>query len=399
MTSTVPAPTSLSEVPTAVEEVLRGFLDPAIATADAIAPVVGDATRVVADFVLSGGKRVRPTFAYAGWLCGRSAVAAARGAAGATGTGETEPDEGAVTDADALRVCAALELVQACALVHDDIIDHSDTRRGRPTVHRVFERRHADAQWHGDAAEHGVAAAILAGDLALAWADDLVHGHTPFTAVPAGRPVGTGSTPRALPARVGLTWAAMRTEVLAGQFLDIVNEVSGDESVAAAYRVMEFKTAAYTVARPLELGATLAGAPETLIDDLRSVGRDLGLAFQLRDDLLGVFGDPERTGKPSGDDLVAGKRTALLAVGLTRAQDTDPGLADDLRSVIGTELSPEELSTARGILVDVGAVHEVEREIDALLDSAVNTLRGTEIGDDIRTELIAMAHRIAHRDA
>ncbi|MFT4044784.1 MAG: polyprenyl synthetase family protein [Gordonia sp. (in: high G+C Gram-positive bacteria)] len=387
MTATAPAPTSLDGVPGAIEDVLRAFLGQAVTSARAISPAVGDAATVIADFVLSGGKRVRPTFAYAGWLCGREQQES-----------PTHTDS-AISSSDALRVCAALELVQACALIHDDIIDHSDTRRGHPTVHRVFERRHADSHWSGNAADHGVAAAVLAGDLALAWADDLVHGFSPATATPAGRPLDAGAPIPALPARVGRTWAAMRTEVLAGQFLDIVNEVSGDETVAAAYRVMEFKTAAYTVARPLELGATLAGAPDTLIDELRSVGHDLGIAFQLQDDLLGVFGDPERTGKPSGDDLRAGKRTALLAIGLDRAHAHDPALAEQLRSVIGTDLSADELSVARGILVDVGAVHDVEQEIDALLDSAVDTLRRADIGDEIRRDLISVARRIAHRDA
>ena len=290
-----------------------------------------------------------------------------------------------------LRVCAALELVQACALIHDDIIDRSDTRRGRPTVHRDFEHRHRDRQWSGDPGGFGVAAAILAGDLALAWADDLVHGLAP------GAAPDDDATP--LPAPVGATWASMRTEVLGGQYLDIVNEAAGDESVQAAYQVMEYKTAAYTVARPLELGARMAGAPADLIADLRSVGHDLGIAFQLRDDLLGVFGDPARTGKPSGDDLISGKRTALLATALRRAGDTGPRLAAQLRDAIGRELSDDELASARSILVDVGAVDEVESTISELLTSALSVLARADIGPQIRSELTAVAHRTAHREA
>ncbi|MCH5644524.1 MULTISPECIES: polyprenyl synthetase family protein [unclassified Gordonia (in: high G+C Gram-positive bacteria)] len=375
MTSTIPTPVSLDEVPAAVEGRLRTFFAATTPVAEQISPAVGTAARIVRDFVLQGGKRIRPVFAFAGWRCGKTA---------------SEHTESRYTASDTLRVCAALELVQGCALIHDDIIDRSDTRRGRPTVHRDVEGRHRDQGWAGDSGQFGIAAAILAGDLALAWADDLVHGHIPGAAAPVG------VTP--LSPTIGATWASMRTEVLGGQYLDIVNEASGDESVEAALRVMEYKTAAYTVARPLELGARLAGASEPLITDLRSVGHDLGIAFQLRDDLLGVFGDPERTGKPSGDDLITGKRTALLAIGLRRADDTAPARAAALRATIGRELTESELSAARATLVDVGAVDEVESRISELLASALAVLDRIDIGPDIRAELSAVAHRTAYRE-
>ncbi|ANY24016.1 polyprenyl synthetase family protein [Gordonia terrae] len=396
MTSTIPTPTSLDAVPGAVEAELRAFFADAVPATAAIAPVVGEAAELIRDFVLRGGKRIRPVFAFAGWRCGTSS------------SDRTVAGDDAPGPRDALRVCAALELVQACALIHDDIIDRSDTRRGFPTVHREFESRHESAKWAGDPGAHGVAAAILAGDFALAWADDLVHGHRPGVSTSStGSRVGStgrdGSTVedggRPLPAAVGATWAAMRTEVLGGQFLDIVNEAGGDDSTEAAYRVMEFKTAAYTVARPLELGARLAGASDDLVSGLRSIGHDLGVAFQLRDDLLGVFGDPERTGKPSGDDLVSGKRTALLAIALQRADAADPALGARLRSHLGRALDDDELNSARGIFVEVGAVAEVENSIDELLGSALAALDAADIGADIRTELIAVAHRVAHREA
>lgn len=375
MTPTDPAPpggpASLAEVPVAVETVLADFFDRMRPVTADIGPAVGAAGEVVADFVLSGGKRVRPTFAWAGWRCAGDRHA----------TDATEPD--------ALRVCASLELLQACALIHDDLIDHSDLRRGRPTTHRVFADLHRVAGWSGNADEHGMASAVLAGDLALAWADDLFAGRTTATGDPPPTPV---------PAATGRTWAAMRTEVLAGQFLDIVNEVGGDETVDAAYRVIEFKTAAYTVSRPLQLGATLGGAPDSLVTDLGSVGRDLGVAFQLRDDLLGVFGDPDRTGKPSGDDLVAGKRTVLLATGLARAADRGEALAAELRGLVGHPLGDADLSRARTILREVGAVDEMEDRIRVLLASAIDTLDGAAIDPEIRAELAAMGHRIAFRE-
>lgn len=374
-----PVPTSLSEVPAAAGAVLDDFFDATLPVAGAISPAVGQAADIVADFVRLGGKRVRPTFAFAGWLCAMS-------------NPHRVPPHPQLQPSDALRVCAALELVQACALIHDDIIDHSDTRRGRPTVHRTFERRHRDAGWSGDGAHYGISAAILAGDLALAWADDLFGGHSP-----AGPEAGWRPPP--MPAEVHAVWAAMRTEVLGGQYLDIVNEVSGDESIESAYRVMEFKTAAYTVARPLELGARLAGAPAELITDLRGVGHDLGIAFQLRDDMLGVFGDPDRTGKPSGDDLAEGKRTALLALALDLADDRDPTSARYLREALGRELDEAELTRVRDLLIEVGAAAEIERRIDQLLDAAVARLQTAQIGDGIRADLVAMAGRIAHREA
>ncbi|MGW5521387.1 polyprenyl synthetase family protein [Gordonia sp. NPDC003950] len=380
MTPTVVPPTSLSEVPAASGVVLEEFFARAVPVATEISPVVGHAAEIVADFVRYGGKRVRPTFGYAGWLCG-------------IGHPDRRPPQPEQTATDALRVCAALELVQACALIHDDIIDHSDTRRGRPTVHRLFEQHHRESEWSGDAADHGVAAAILAGDFALAWADDMVAGHSPAGADP------TDDAPTPLPAAVGSTWAAMRTEVLGGQYLDIVNEAAGDDSVEAAYRVMRYKTAAYTVARPLELGARMAGAPPQLLDDLAAVGHDLGIAFQLRDDVLGVFGDPDRTGKPSGDDLVEGKRTVLLASGLRRATDRDPTLADRLRGYLGRTLDSDELAGARSILVDVGARAEVEDRVDGLLGSATARLDAADIAAGVRTQLRGLAESIAHREA
>lgn len=370
------APAGLNEVPAAVGSVLDDFFGRAIPHAAAIDPVVGDSATMLREFTMNGGKRIRPTLLYAGWCCGMSE--SGRHAA----PGDT------ADPAEALRAGAAIELIQACALIHDDIIDRSDTRRGRPTVHRDIEATHTGAGWSGDAAAFGVAGAILIGDLALSWADDLFHGVGVAEELPAG------TLRRGVARRAGAVWAAMRTEVLGGQILDIVNESRGNESVSAAYRVMEFKTAAYTVARPLELGATLASGSPELIDALRSIGHDLGIAFQLRDDLLGVFGDPEQTGKPSGDDLVAGKRTALIAIGLNRAGATAGG---ELRGLIGRQLSPDELDRARSILIDVGAVADMEQRIDHLDERAQATVGALDVDSSVRSELSALGHRLGHR--
>ena len=203
----------------------RGLPRPARAGAAAIDPAFGAAAGDLSEFVLGGGKRIRPTFAWWGW----------RGAGG-------DPD-GPAVDA-VLRAVSALELIQACALVHDDLMDASATRRGRPTVHVAFARRHAEPAWRGRPARFGAAAAILLGDLALAWADDMLRG--------AGLDADAA-------ARAAAPWEAMRTEVLGGQYLDVFVQSTGDSSARAALRIDRYKTAAYTVERPLHLGAAIAG--------------------------------------------------------------------------------------------------------------------------------------------
>lgn len=323
-------------------------------------PVVA-ATDALAGFVLGGGKRVRPLFADAG----RSV------AHGDDGIARPADD----TDDALVGLGAALELVQACALVHDDIIDASDTRRGRPTVHRAFAAAHRDGAWLGESDRFGESMAILVGDLALAWADDLAA---------------------EAPVRIVPVWAKMRTEVLSGQVLDIANEATCDESLAAAERVIAYKTAGYTVARPLELGAVLGGAGAPAVAQLRAIGLQLGLAFQLRDDLLGVYGDPAVTGKPSGDDLITGKRTVLIAEGLARA---DGGAAARLRALLGTEVSPAELADARAILTDCGAQGAVEARIESALASALGGIDALPTSAPARAKLTALAHRITHRAA
>lgn len=334
---------------------------------DAIYPAVAESGDVLAAFVLGGGKRVRPTFVFAGWQCGDPTTA-----------------DGAPDATLALRVGAAIELIQACALIHDDILDRSDTRRGRPTAHRRFEAVHVERAFVGDPTHFGVSAAILLGDLALAWADDLVHGIAP----------GQWADPRPLPRSVGALWSRMRTEVLGGQLLDITNESAADESITAAYRVMEYKTAAYTVARPLQLGAALAGADAALSESLHAIGIDLGIAFQLRDDILGVFGDPAETGKPSGDDLVEGKRTALLAEGLQRASAADAAL---LRAGLGRPLSDEEVGSARAVLTGSGALGAIEQQIDERLDAALGAIAALPVSTAARDDLTWIARRITHR--
>lgn len=324
-------------------------------------PRVDRLAGLLADFVLDGGKRLRPRFALAGWAAGRT-------------DGSDAPD-GVVT------ACAALELIQACALIHDDIVDASDTRRGRPTVHRSGEAVHLEQGWVGDPGRYGVSQAILLGDLALTWADEMF--------------VRSGVEPDAL-RRALEPWYAMKTEVLSGQMLDILAEASRATDEETPTRVNRFKTAAYTVERPLHIGAALAGAPPETITALREFGVAVGQAFQLRDDVLGVFGDPEETGKPSGDDLREGKRTLLLARGVAQARSADSGF---LLSCLGTDLDEASLDRARRVLMDSGAVASVEAEIDALMTRGLAALDSGQVSDHGRDRLRSLAEAATRRRA
>ncbi|MEV0342296.1 polyprenyl synthetase family protein [Nocardia sp. NPDC050713] len=349
----------------AVQDRLTAFFVTRRPIVEPLGPVFVDAADALEMFVLRGGKRTRPAFAWTGWL----------GAGGDPDSAEA----GAV-----LAACSALELVQACALIHDDIIDSSRTRRRFPTVHVDFEQRHRERGSAGDAAHFGVSVAILIGDLALAWADDLVH--------------ASGLDPAAL-ARFAPVWAMMRTEVLGGQLLDINGEAVGDESVDAALRINRYKTAAYTVERPLHLGAAIADADPDLIAAYRTFGTDIGIAFQLRDDLLGVFGDPEVTGKPSGDDLREGKRTVLLAEALRRADATDPSAAHLLRTSIGTDLGAEDVTRLRAVLTELGAVDDVEHRIADLTDRGLAAIDSSSATPAAKEQLRGMALAATRRTA
>lgn len=346
-------------LPDRLEEALAGFLDERRSTAAAIDPAFGAAVDELRAFVLGGGKRIRPTFAWWGW----------RGAGG-------DPDGPEVPAV--LRAVAALELIQACALVHDDLMDASATRRGRPTVHVEFARRHADAAWRGRPARFGAAAAILLGDLALVWADDMLRG--------AGLPADAA-------ARAVAPWEAMRTEVLGGQYLDVFVQSTGDTSARAALRIDRYKTAAYTVERPLHLGAAIAGAGPELVGRYRRFGADIGVAFQLRDDLLGVFGDPAVTGKPAGDDLREGKRTLLLALAVERAAARGtPAATDAIERAVGDpDLTDEHLDRVRGLLEELGAVAAVEQRIAALTGSALDALAAAAVAEPAASRLADLA--------
>ena len=256
-----------------------------------------------------------------------------------------------------------MEFFQAAALIHDDVMDDSDTRRGMPAAHRTLASHHAGRGWSGDAARFGIAGAILAGNLCLNWTEELYS--------------TSGLPPEELARARGL-FDRMRTQLMAGQFLDVVESVRPwdglplEERVARASRVIRYKSAKYTIEHPLLIGAVAGGLAGESLELLSRYGLDLGHAFQLRDDLLGVFGDPEETGKPAGDDLREGKRTVLLAYTLTGA---DQHSRDRLDALLGRpDLLDEHVEDLRAIISGSGAVAAVEAEIDRLSRSARDAL-------------------------
>ena len=349
-----------------VEDILASYLTARRAELPELARTFAQAVDHLSDFALRGGKRLRPTFAWWGWR-----------AAGGDADG---PKARAV-----LRTVSALELIQTCALVHDDIMDASELRRGRPTVHVRFTEAHRAGNWLGEPERFGTAAAILLGDLALAWADDMFES-APLE--PGMRDAARGP------------WQAMRAEMFAGQYLDVLAQAEGDESEERALGVARLKTAAYTVERPLHLGVALAGADQATVDAVRTFGTDIGVAFQLRDDVLGIYGDTEVTGKPAGDDLREGKRTLLVALGLAYAErDGRHADAELLRGALGDpDLRPETIERVRELMVEVGAVAELERRIERLTTSALDALGTAGLAEPGVTRLADLAVAATRRD-
>jgi geranylgeranyl diphosphate synthase type I len=292
---------------------LSAFLDARAAELAEISPDLGPVAATIGDFVLDGGKRLRPAFGYWGW----------RGAGGA-----------ATSDAAVVRAVAALELVHACALMHDDVMDGSATRRGTASVHERFANLHRSSALAGSPTGFGRAAAILLGDLTLVWADEMLAS--------SGLPIE--ATVRARPA-----YDAMRTEVMAGQYLDVLAQAQPWVSASRALRVARYKSAKYTVERPLHLGGLLHGCSVALLDCYTAYGVPVGEAFQLRDDLLGVYGDPDVT----GDDLREGKRTVLVALTLEHGSAAEVAvverlLGDPLLDVTGVARLQEAIESSGG---------------------------------------------------
>ncbi|WP_199584575.1 polyprenyl synthetase family protein [Blastococcus sp. TF02A-30] len=363
-----PAPSlaaaELDRLRAAVSEALTEFLDrqrTTLAGMDAgLVPIVDEVAALA-----SGGKRLRPSFAYWGWRGARD-----------LGPGAAEDD------AAVLRAVAALEFVHASALVHDDVMDGAGTRRGRPSTHVGFAARHAADALTGDGELFGTGAAILVGDLALVWSDELLR--------------CSGISENAL-SRARAVWDTMRTEVTAGQYLDLLRAAGGLPGPDGALRVARYKSAGYTVQRPLQLGVALAGAGPRVVEATTAIGLPLGEAFQLRDDVLGVFGDPAVTGKSADDDLREGKQTLLIALAEEAADDAGRRL---LAGALGNPAAgPDEFGALRGLIESTGARARVEQRIAESTERARTAIAEAPLAEDARAALDALAVAATTRTA
>jgi geranylgeranyl diphosphate synthase type I len=371
---------------TRLVDLVHSRIDEFINTRESIVTTISPDLTVLVEFsrqFLSGGKRFRAQFAHLGW---RSVPARASGpsspAAGVDSAGAADGLAGIVSAA------SALEIFHAAALVHDDIIDNSDTRRGAPSAHRRFESLHGAQGWAGHPGEFGQASAILLGDLLLGWSDELLdEGLDTAADRVSGR-------------RARAEFNRMRTEVTAGQYLDILEEQAWitqaeSELFDRAVRVIVFKSAKYSVQAPLVIGAALAGADDVHLDALRAFGLPLGIAYQLRDDLLGVFGDAAVTGKPSGDDLREGKRTVLIALARQRLEHADLSTVDRLLG--RPDLSPEQIGVLQRIITASGAVDRVETLIQTNVAEALAVLDGSPVEGAVAEELTEFAGTVTRR--
>jgi geranylgeranyl diphosphate synthase type I len=314
---------------------------------------LGDPLEALRHFVAAGGKRLRPAFCACGFV-------------GAGGT---------VDDPAVINAAAALELVHTFALVHDDIMDGSEIRRGRDAVHRQFARRHEDESWRGPARRFGDGMAILIGDFALVYADMLLRG---------------------APEIAQTVFDELRIELCVGQSLDLVGTATARTDAESARRIATYKSGKYTVERPLHLGAALAGRYDELADDLSAIGLPMGEAFQLRDDILGAFGETTVTGKPVGDDLREGKPTPLIAIASARATERDRDLLAQLGSA---DLTESDVNALQALFVRTGALEDVEAAIERLVIEARTALATAPLTEVARSWLDELAAYVAWRDS
>jgi geranylgeranyl diphosphate synthase type I len=347
----VTVPVGLVEIAKRVEDRLSVFLAAEVDRWSSLTPDLAEPLDSLAALVDAGGKRLRPAFCYWAYV----------GAGG-------DPEADIVFD-----VGAAFEMLQAFALLHDDVMDDSACRRGLRTAHYDFADRHGAARWRGEARRFGEAVAVLTGDLSHVYADSLM----------------AGAPPEAM-----AVWNELRIELNMGQYLDVLGTVRGDTDPASARRIARYKSGKYTIERPLHVGAALAGRLDELQPVLSAYGDPLGEAFQLRDDVLGAFGESAAIGKPVGDDLRDGKPTPLLSAAVASA---DPSQAQVLARVGDPHLTSEDVAELQEIIVATGALTEIEAGIELLTASAVEAIGAAPVVDSARDALIDLAAYVSRR--
>jgi len=347
-----PLPGDLGIVAARVEGRVTRLLDDETARWGSVDPELLHPLEALRALVMAGGKRLRPVFCHWGFV-----------AAGG------DPADPRIVDAG-----AAFELLQAFALIHDDVMDGSATRRGAPAVHHRFADRHAAQVWAGESRRFGEGVAILVGDVALVYSDLLL---------PSGSP------------ELAALWHELRVELNIGQYLDLSGTATGGVDRAGARRIARLKSGRYTIERPLQIGALLGDRPD-LATALSQYGDPLGEAFQLRDDVLGVFGLEQRTGKPVGDDLREGKPTLMLAVAHERADDAQREL---LGRVGEPDLDDQAVADLQALFIETGALDVAETEIAALAGRAVAALPAMPLPPHADLALRDLAAFVVARDA
>jgi geranylgeranyl diphosphate synthase, type I len=353
----VPAPDVLSPILDPVESVLLSFLADRRSELVAMDPALAVVAREIVDLVCAGGKRLRPAFVY--W--GHRAT-------------------GAVDDPAVAAVAAAVEMLHTFALLHDDVMDDAVTRRGRPAARWSFASAHAGEHLAGDHEAFGTSAAILAGDLAFVWADQLLE---------------TAPLDEATRARVRAVFTALRVEVMAGQYLDLRLNGSSITDAEAAQRVALLKSGRYTVTRPLQLGSTINGRDHAVVKALTAYGDAIGVAFQLRDDILGLFGDPAATGKSTIEDLRAGKRTVLVLRALALVTGRSRDFLD--RCLGDRRLDEDDADRCRAIVERSGALASVETLVRHQHAVALDAI--ADVPQPAKQALHDLASLAAHRDS
>lgn len=360
-----PADPTSTEFRDRVSTEIDQFLDLVAARLEAVSPALRPLVRV-AGALSAGGKRLRPAFAY--W--GHVAVA-----------GDQQVPEGL------WQAISAIELLHVGVLMHDDVLDAADTRRGLPAAHRQFEAWHRDHGGAGESAEFGRAMAVLLGDQLLVWSGEMAE--------TADLPVDAWQAARGY-------WHAVRTEVNSGQVLDIsaqygIGAITEQDAESVAAQVLEEKTSRYTVQRPLQFGAAIGGASPEVLDALGRFGLALGRGFQLRDDLLGIFAEAADTGKPAAGDLREGKQTVLMARALANLATPQ---ANELSGMLGQpDLTDEQIDRARTLLTDSGAVDQIEALISQDHAEALAALDGIEITEPGRIALVELARQCVQRSS